>query len=41
MSSGQLNIDLEFKRKTRAGFEFDNQFDKDMGVMAKEKVETE
>lgn len=41
MFSGQLNTDLEFKRKTRAAFESDNQFDKAMGVMAKEKVQTE
>ena len=41
MFSGQLNTDLEFKRKTRSAFEFDNQFDKAMGVMAKEKVQTE
>lgn len=41
MFSGQLNTDLEFKRKTRAAFEFDNQFDKAMGVIGKEKVQTE
>lgn len=41
MSSGRLNTDVEFKRKTRAAFEFGNQFDKAMGVMAKEKVQTE
>lgn len=41
MSSGQLNTDLELKRKIKAAFEFDNQIGKAMGVTAKEKVETE
>lgn len=41
MSSRQLNTDLELKKKFRAGFEFDNQVDTAMGVMAKGKVKTE
>lgn len=41
MSSGQLNMNLELKRKIRAGFEFGNQIDKAMGVMSEEKVTTE
>lgn len=33
MSSGQLNTDLELRRKIRSGFELNNHTDKSMGVM--------
>lgn len=38
MSCGQLNTDLELKRKIRTGFEFNNQTDTGMGAKMLQRI---